>query len=95
MSIHYSGDLQPTPNRVACRAISPQATSKSWHATDCGECKKKLIGMEISWKLAEWVTARIAAVVRDRATIVHADCRAGGEEAPSLFELETRWEVKR
>jgi hypothetical protein len=91
VSIHYAGTLSPTPLRVACRAISPQATTTSWHATDCGDCKKKLIGMEIQWKFAEWVTARIAEVVRDRATIVYPRAE---DEAPSLFELETRWEVK-
>lgn len=47
--IHYSGPLSIRPGRVACQAVSPQATTRRWFATDCPRCRETLIDMPVRW----------------------------------------------
>lgn len=102
--IHYIGKLQRTPGRRACGAVSGQADSRSWHATDCSACQDTLVGLEVRRIGSE----RAVGTIKDLTAVgvVHPRVRwvgihwtdedgASGADTPSLYELENSWELNR
>lgn len=91
MSIHYIGKLQRTPGKRACGSVSGQADSRSWHATDCRDCKMTLKGLRVRWLGTELTVGTITEilVVSNRVGIDFDS----GFDGPSFFELDNSWEI--
>ena len=92
MAIHYIGELQRTPGRRACDAVSGQADARSWHATDCSACLDTLIGLRVRWIGTDPIRGTIAQRHGQR-VIVHFG--ESGADGPNLFELENSREADR